>query len=183
MKGCPACNFSFPDSHDVCDFDGTTLVPNSGRALVKASPRPSRLLRFLKSPMLLASLAMLGLFLSAVLVGYYDSNHGVPPIAKNPPSSPSLPVARATAQPPTLTTPSVSSKRSGVRNLNGLPSSASLRRQASASRSMAKLQRTSDHKRVQKPEITRRSDAEDKDPKLVAILKTTWRVLKKPFDF
>ena len=132
MKSCPACNFSFPDSHHVCDFDGATLIPNPERPpVIKPSPRPSRLQRFLKSRMLLASLAMLVLFLGAVLFGLHNSNGELPPIVKEPPSSSSVSVARAPAQSPAQTSKGFS-KRSGVRNLNRLSgsSSASLRREA-----------------------------------------------------
>ena len=189
MKSCPACNFSFPDSHHVCDFDGATLVPDPERPpVIKPSPRPSRFQRFLKSRMLLASLAMLVLFLSAVLFGLHNSNGELPPIVKEPPSPSSVSVARAPAQSPAQTSKGFS-KRSGVRNLNRLSgsSSASLRREALAQRSVAQQQRTADTKRTQKQEIARRRDgqksADEKEPKLTAILKTTWNVLKKPFRF
>ena len=189
MKHCPECNFSFPDFHQVCDFDGTELVADPERpSLINASPRPSRFRRILKSPMLLASLAMLVLFLSAVLIGYYDST--IPPVVKDPPSPPSLSVARDSTQSPALIKTPVPSKQSGIRNLNRSPgsSSASLRRQVAAPRSVARLhQKTSVSKRAQKSEIARRRDdqqsSEEKEPKLTAILKATWNVLKKPFRF
>jgi hypothetical protein len=189
MKHCPECNFSFPDFHHVCDFDGTELVADPERpSLVNASLRPSRFLRILKSPMLLASFAMLVLFLSAVLIGYYDSN--IPPVVEEPPSPPSLSVARDSTPSPALIKTPVPSKRSGIRNLNTSAgsSSASLRRQVAAPHSVARLrQETSISKRAQKAEIARRRNAQpssdERDPKLVAILKTTWNVLKKPFRF
>jgi len=56
-----------------------------------------------------------------------------------------------------------------------------------AQRSVAQQRRIADTKRTQKQEIARRRDgqksADEKDPKLTAILKTTWNVLKKPFRF
>lgn len=189
MKHCPECNFSFPDFHRVCDFDGTELVPDPERpSLVSASPQPSRFRRILRSPTLLTSLAILALFLSAVLIGYFDSTSGPEPIVKEPPSQLSPSVARAPQSRANRT--AVPSKRSGTRKSNTLPgsSSASLRRQVAARQSVAKLhQRTAVGKRAEKSEIVRRRDpqpiSDEKDPKLVAILKTTWSVLKKPFKF
>ena len=85
MKYCPACNFTFSDSNRVCDFDGTELVQEAERQSLMTLPkrlphsRPG-----LKKPMLLTSLAVLGLFLSAVFIGYLESPApSIPAIVKD----------------------------------------------------------------------------------------------------
>ena len=74
MKHCPECNFSFPDFHRVCDFDGTELVQSPERQSLMTVPKHVPHPRLgLKKPMLLTSLAVLGVFLSAVFIGYLES--------------------------------------------------------------------------------------------------------------
>lgn len=176
MKHCPECNFSFPDIHNVCDFDGTELIHDPERpSLAKTSPRPSRSRRFLKSPMFLTTLAMLTLFLSAVLIGYLDSAREIAPIVKEQPAAPSLSVASAPEQ-------------SSIQTKTPLRRKANIQRQTTGTRSLARVRQSSSERyRASKPEIAaqknRRQVSEEKDPKLVAILKTTWNVLKKPFKF
>jgi hypothetical protein len=195
MKHCPACNFSFPDFHRVCDFDGTELIPDPDRpSLVNASLSPTRFRRAFKSPMLLPSLVIVALFSSALLIGYFESATEVSPVVKAQPSpQPSISVARTSEQSQTLVKTPVPAKR---RKLNTLPAfTASLRRQATARRSQARLhQKASIGNGSQKSEIAGRKDAlpgerpptqisDKKQPKLTAILKTTWNVMKKPFKF
>jgi hypothetical protein len=182
MKHCTACNFSFPDSHRVCDFDGTELVLDPGRqsliTVPKRFPRPRPGLR---KPMLVTSLTVLGLFLSAVLIGYLESSApSIPAIVKkqevqNTPRS--LPqVARTTEQlaahKATATPARAVSRR---RNKPALSSTARLR------------QKSVDESRSQNDFIARTRDSKrtssEKSPKIVAVLKTTWKLLKKPFDF
>lgn len=199
MKHCPACNFSFPDFYRVCDFDGTELVPDPERLAlikvpIKAPPRPSRLRRSLKAPMLLTSLAILGLFLSAVLIAHFESATEPVPVVKEQPSPNSSGIANSVAQtseqsPAQIKTPATS-KRGSSTNSDTSPgsSAASARRQATTSRTLARLhQRSSNGSRSRKSEVARRTDAQrisnEKQPKLVAVLKTTWRVLRKPFNF
>ena len=195
MKHCPACNFSFPDFHRVCDFDGTELIPDPDRpSLVNASLSPSRFRRACNSPMLLTSLAIVALFLSALLIGYFESATEVSPVVKTQPTpQPSISIARTSEQDPTLIKTPVPAKR---RNLNALPqSSGSPRRQATARSSQARLnQKTSIGNRPQESDLAGRKDArsgespppqisDKKAPRLTAILKTTWNILKKPFKF
>ena len=70
MKHCPACDFSFPDFHLVCDFDGTELVPDPASIV---EPRPSRLRGVLQSPFFLIAVLGTALLGSALLIGYFDS--------------------------------------------------------------------------------------------------------------
>lgn len=197
MKHCPACNFSFPDFHHVCDFDGTELLPDPERpSLVNAAARPSAFWRILKSPILLATLSLLALILSAVLIGYIESATSlspvVPPVVKAPPSPLPISVARASEQPPAQVKTRVPAKRGSIRTVNKLPrsTSANLRRQghAPAARRLARLHRKmSIETGSPGSESARQSEPQqlsnEKPPKLVAILKTTWHVLKKPFKF
>jgi hypothetical protein len=206
MKHCPACNFSFPDFYRVCDFDGTELVKDSEpRSLVKVkTPRPSRFRQSLKSPVLWAGLLLIAVVSSAFLLAYYNATSLSTSVMRTLPTSASpasaMPDARASDQSPALIKTPVPAKRGSVTGaqasrlqLNTLPRSpsASLRPKATAPRSQARLhQSTSVGNRSRKSEIAGRRDdrrgrqlSDNKEPKLVAILKTTWNVLKKPFKF
>ncbi|HEX5702133.1 MAG TPA: hypothetical protein VFX97_02815 [Pyrinomonadaceae bacterium] len=141
-------------------------------------PRPG-----LKKPMVLTSLAVLGLFLSAVFIGYLESP--APSIAivtdhKSQQSSRAVtPVAKTDGQlahdkstvSPSRIVSSRTVRRS--RNRSATPSTARLHRKSADSSRHAVVARTQDSKRT----------SNEKSPKIVAVLKTTWRVLKKPFDF
>ena len=180
MKHCPACNFSFPDSQGVCDFDGTELVLDpEQQSLMKvkqpsAFPQPS-----LKKPMLLTSLAVLGVFLSAVFIGYLESPAPSIPTVKNqeaqksPPNP--TPVARTAEQLADVKKTTESLKPAVSRNRNKPAVSNARRRQRDAESRLRddELAGTRDSKRT----------STEKSPKIVAVLKTTWKVLKKPFDF
>jgi hypothetical protein len=188
MKHCPACNFSFPDFHQVCDFDGTELVPSPKRpSLVNVSTSPSRFRRIAKSPTLLTSAGILALFLGAVLIGYYVSNGKLPAVVKDP-SSPSVSVARTAEQLPAQIKTPVPPKRHGRNNTLTSSSAPGGPRQAKTQRSVARRQQgISDDRRAQKSETDLRTRpqpvSDEKGPKLIAILKTTWNVMKKPFKF
>ena len=199
MKHCPECNFSFPDFYRVCDFDGTELVPDPERLAlikvpIKAPPRPSRLRRSLKAPMLFTSLAILVLFLSAVLIAHFESATESVPVVKEQPSPNSPGIANSVAQasnqsPAEIKTPATSTG-SNITNSDTSPgsSAASVRRPATTARTLVRVhQRNSVGSRSQKSEVARRTNAQrisnEKQPKLVAVLKTTWRVLTKPFKF
>ena len=202
MKHCPECNFTFPDFHRVCDFDGTELVLDPERqSLMKVNSRHSYLRLGLKKPMLLTSLAVLGLFLSAVFIGYFESPApSIPAIVKDQESRHSsrnlTPIAKRSEQlaedklatAPSRTVSSRIVRRS--RNRSVISSTARLRRKSAADSSrnevIARTQATPlRHSRAARLAWTQDSKrtSNDKSPKIVAILKTTWRVLKKPFDF
>src|SRR6185295_18862515 len=86
------------DAHRVCDFDGTELVPDPKRpSAVSHAARPSLFRLVLKSPMLFASVAILSLFVGAVLIGYYQSTGEVPPVVQDPPSAGAALIKTATA--------------------------------------------------------------------------------------
>lgn len=178
MKHCPACNFTFPDFHRVCDFDGTELVQDSERQSLMTVPK-----RFphsrpgLKKPMLLTSLAVLGLFLSAVFIGYLESPApSIPTIAKNQAeqNSPRVtPVASTTSQSDDVKQKTEPSKRTASRNVRVAASSTARLRRKSATDSRSRnevVAGTRDSKRT----------SSEKSPRIVAALKTTWKVLKKP---
>lgn len=180
MKHCPACNFTFPDFHRVCDFDGTELVTDPERQSLIKVPKsfpPSR--RSLKKPMLLTSLTVLGLFLSAVTIGYLESPApSIPAIVKDQKAQNSprnlAPVERNTGRLAELKKTIEPAKSTVVRRRNNSAVSAARLRQKDVAESRARnnvIARTQDSKRT------------DKSPKIVAVLKTTWKVLKKPFDF
>jgi len=70
MKRCPKCEFTFDDHQECCDFDGAELgvVPELVPSLpVTASPSRVR------SPVTLAGLLLVGVTLSALMIGYHDA--------------------------------------------------------------------------------------------------------------
>jgi hypothetical protein len=79
MKHCPQCEFTFDDREQLCDFDGTelTVVPEMLPSFKSVSFAPaasgSFVRRLVKSRAGLPALALAGVVLSALLVGYYDS--------------------------------------------------------------------------------------------------------------
>jgi hypothetical protein len=79
MKHCPQCEFTFDDQVQFCDFDGTELnvVPELPPSLKSVPFAPassgSSVRRLITSPAGLAALAFAGVALSALLIGYYDS--------------------------------------------------------------------------------------------------------------
>jgi negative regulator of sigma E activity len=183
LKYCPRCNFTFADFHHVCDFDGAQLInapepPSNGS-------RPSLLRRCLKSPVLLASVGLCAVVASAFLIGYFEVVNQTNSIVKTEPA-PALP---ANALPPAPDTQSTAMNQTATVSRGKTQrstSSSSTRRPRTASTTVARLrlQRRSTSKRS---ELARRTElpqpASKKDPILTAMLKTTWRVLKKPFSF
>lgn len=79
MKHCPQCAFTFDDQAQVCDFDGTELspVPEIPPSFKKVSfateSSGSFARRLVTSRAGLAVLALGGVMLSALLIGYFDS--------------------------------------------------------------------------------------------------------------
>src|SRR6476620_2178705 len=100
MKHCPACNFSFSESHFVCDFDLADLVRESeSLALIRLPTRRSFARRFMRSPKTLTALAILGLFVAAVFIGHQQTTLR---------SSPALPAVNVAT--PFLKIPTTESK-------------------------------------------------------------------------
>ena len=183
MKYCPACNSSFPDFQHVCDVDGTGLVSDPRRlALIKLPGRQPSVRRLMTSPKTLTALAILGLFLTAAIIGYQQmisrstrtllaANVATPSLETSPtPSNREL----RTSSPPTVAQSNLAEKA---------PTRA---RRSSAGRLVVKSRR---EKGTEHPsprtEVAHRSESvpPERQPKVVAMLKTTWRVLKRPFSF
>jgi len=231
VKHCPACNFSFPDFHRVCDFDGTDLVPDP-EPLSLVKPPQSRFRRTLQSPLFWGGVLTFAAVSNAFLFALYDAGSQSTPAVKAQPSPasqasigsliPSAPARESTA----LTRKPVLSTRGRSKNLSPplwhahlarvRSSSARQRRQEKTARTPARQQNTSVATQPsravtstkpaplatvsrevlnpsgagtnpQKAEVAQRQEPQptprEKDPKLTAMLKTTWRVLKKPFKF
>jgi hypothetical protein len=180
MKYCPACNFTFPDSHVLCDFDGAELVQDSQQQSLTKVPKRSPHPRFgLKKAMLVTSLAVMGLFVSAVIIGYLKSPiPSIPVIVKNQgrQDAPLQTPVSSTSSPSENVEKTEPLKRTGNRSLRVASSSKPRLRQ----RPVADDRSRNDV--IARTEVPKHSSSE-KSPKVVAILKTTWKVLKKPFDF
>ena len=182
MKHCPACNYKFPDFHLVCDFDGTALVPDRQRlSLIKLPPRRSFFRRYLTAPKTLTALAILGLFFTAVFIAFQQAT-----------SRSTRTLLAANVAPPPLETPA--STASSRERLTSSPSVArsnmaakALRaRRSSPARFVVNSRRAKGNERPSpQTEVAHRSGSvpSERQPKLVAMLKTTWRVLKRPFSF
>jgi hypothetical protein len=218
MKRCPKCDFSFASFHHVCDFDGTDLVDDPSTlpvspgvsALVAATQSP--FLRLVKSPAVLAVLALAGLVSSALLIGYFDAASHPNSIAESQASRDSVaslvPPVQTPAQPPDrVGTQAPSTSRSEISEPKAAKDLSSTREQsATASRTRAPLRSSPSIRNQQsRPEIALQGQPKDKalqkesresalqgdskrnanrkESKLTAKLKTTWNILKKPFKF
>jgi cytoskeletal protein RodZ len=200
MKRCPKCDFSFADFHHVCDFDGAELVDDPERppSQVKASSPRRRFWRVLKSPVFLAGLGLVAVLASALLIGYYDAKNQLNPIARNQPSenssaspvSPPQDSTQSAAQRPAETKAPAASTRALVASnpKRTERSSSKARRQGTASRQLARLHSPGSARKQPNKSLTARQKeskdaADSKEPKLTAMLKTTWHILRKPFRF
>lgn len=180
MKHCPACNFSFPDFHLVCDFDGTELVPDQQRlALIRFHPRRSFIRRFLTSPKTVTALAILGLFFIAAFIAFQQMNsRSTRTLLTATVASPHLEMpATASPREPGAAVPRVARPNQAAR----VPARARL----SAPVRLAVRREKRNEDLSPQTEVAHRSGSASsaKQPKVVAMLKTTWRVLKKPFTF
>lgn len=203
MKRCPKCNFSFPDFHHVCDFDGTDLVDDPQTlpvspgvtALVVATRSPFR--RLVKSPVFLIILLLGCVFSSLLLMVYRDAARRPGSIAKSQ-ASPNPVVSQV---PPAQ----IGASRSEISTPQAEALSSTRERSATAPRSRTRLRRSSNRNQQTRSEIAlqrkakdktlqkeskqnalqrdSKEDANRKDSKLTAALKTTWNILKKPFKF
>ena len=186
MKHCPTCNSSFSDSHHICDFDGTELDADPD-SRINARPRPLRLRQMLRSPKVLTSLAVFALFLVSALIVYVGAPTRSIPVVTNQPWQPLPDLAPVTqdSEPPAtqINTPAKTRDRKNEsKDLTGAKSTA--RWQSTTARSLARVHQTTlNKKRATQSEIARRKNATEESPKVVAVLKATWRFLKKPFKF
>ena len=79
MKHCPQCEFTFDDRQELCDFDGSELrvvpekPPSFKSALLAPAASGLSVRRLVRSRAGLAVLAVAGVALSALLIGYYDA--------------------------------------------------------------------------------------------------------------
>jgi hypothetical protein len=199
MKQCPTCHFTFADFHSVCTFDGTELVPyEKPQSLMKVAQPPPHSRLSLKPSMSLTSVAVLSVFLSAVLIGYLKSPN---------PSIPAVVIQEGDASSVSSTTRASRTKETGAeskriarttrvrgnQNRRVATSKVPLEETRvvvrSPSPTMARPREAPQTSRVYPPNapIARQREVQpasrEKPRKVVAILKTTWKVLKKPFDF
>lgn len=79
MKRCSECEFTFEDHQQFCDFDATELTvvpepfPSFKKVSVPATVLPSLFLRVARSRVSVAVLALAGVMLSALLIGYFEA--------------------------------------------------------------------------------------------------------------
>ena len=210
MKRCPACKFRFPDVHRVCDFDGTRLV---GDPTSRAISYRSRFVSGLTSPVLWASLLGVFVLFTIFATAYLDAARQsaaltqveTPPVeAANPTTaSNETPDQIKTAEPVRRSRIGDLPARRQVRRVMSARRPLHSRQPEFASLPVPELQRPvvatnkihtperllraydghSFARTETAPSTQSRRESADKDPKVVAVLKTTWRVLKWPFRF
>ena len=79
MKRCSQCEFTFEDPQQFCDFDDTELTvvpepfPSFKKVSVPATMLPSPFVRVARSRVSVAVLALAGVMLSALLIGYFEA--------------------------------------------------------------------------------------------------------------
>lgn len=183
LKYCPRCNFTFADFHQVCDFDGAELI--SAPEPPSKSSRPSLLRRYLKSPVLLAAVGLCAVVSSAFLIGYFEVVNQTHSVVKTEPA-PALPATALPSAPDEQTPAANQTAGASQAKIRRSTGSFSTRRQGGAPATVARL-RHQPRNSTNRLEVARRTESQrtenKKDPILTAMLKTTWRVLKKPFSF
>jgi len=202
MKRCPKCNFSFPDFHHVCDFDGAELVDDPKTlpvsrgvsALVAATKSP--FLRLVKSPVFLIVLGLVGVLSSLLLMVYYDATRQPNSFAESPaPRDAQVSTGSGSDRVSEISKPEAAKDLSSTRERSVTASRSRARLRSSPSirnrqsRPETALQRQPKDKALQKEskesalQRDSKENANRKESKLTAALKTTWNILKKPFKF
>jgi len=209
MKRCPKCEFSFADFHVLCDFDGTELVDDPATmslspAVAALAASQSHFPRLLKSPVFLTASALVGLGSSALLIGYYDSPTEPASISETRAIQDSIVGVSPLIQPLTQSATQIETSPLSVRppEINKLraaeDSASKTHRLAAVSRPPDRLTASASVRNQQKrTEVARLKSsarqkesagqresgelAEQKEPKVSALLKTAWHILKKPF--
>jgi hypothetical protein len=181
MKHCPACNFRFPDFHLVCDFDGTELVPERQQlALIKVQRR-LLIPRWLTSPKTVTALAIIGLFFIAAVIAFQQTT------SRSTRTLLAAKVATPRLEPPAITTSRAFSTSSSPVSRSNRTTARSTRAQRSSPVRVVVKSRPEKRNELTSSatEVAHRSETapSEKQPRVVAILKTTWRVLKRPFSF
>jgi len=219
MKRCSECEFTFEDYQQFCDFDGTELTvvpepfPSFKKVSVPVTVLPSLLLRVARSRVSLALLALAGLMLSALLIGYFESGsqpnidiasnaesrNEVISVPQGPSESSDQAKPEEGAKPRFISTqrriiadeesvasakkksPATSTSEGNKRRLEKANRELLTRNQKMGSpkanpESLARNQKGLDGSKSQ-------SSRQRRDSKVVAILKKTGRLLKRPFEF
>lgn len=213
MKLCPQCAFTFEDHLQICDFDGTELsvvpepVPSFKNRSVPATGLPSLFLRVGRSRVFHGALTFVGVMLSALLIGYYDAESRTSiDTASNAESRNDMmnPVSQASSETADQTKPEQFAKPRFISTQRTIradeePSSRAMKLPSTASRTRARFvsatpKREGNSRRYDKgdrelPARKRVTESESesmrrkRDSKVVAILKRTGRILKRPFEF
>jgi hypothetical protein len=133
---------------------------------------------------LLSAVGLCAVVSSAFLIGYYEVVKQTTSIVKTEPA----PTISVPIMPPAPDSQSPAVSQTGVLHEKARRSteSSALRTPRTASATLARI-RPQSRKTLKRVEVAKRTEspqtAGKKDPILTAMLKTTWRVLKKPFSF
>jgi hypothetical protein len=133
---------------------------------------------------LVAAVGLCAVVSSAFLIGYFEVVNQTTSVVKREPAPP-LPAAALPPAPDTQSPAANNTDVASQETARNSTSSSSTRRQRTAFATIARLRRQprSSSKRSEVARRTESPQTSKKDPILTAMLKTTWRVLKKPFTF
>ena len=227
MKRCSQCEFTFEEHQQFCDFDGTELsvvpepFPSFKKITVPVSVVPSIFLRVVRSRVSVAVLALAGVMLSALLIGYFESgsqpnidisakaesrNEAIS-VAQDPSDSsgPAKPeevaksrftstqltikadeksVASSKKKSPSTSKPEGTKRRFEKANRELLARNQKIGSQKANQKMGSQKANTESVARNQKtPDGSKSQGSKRGDSKVVAILKKTGRILKRPFEF
>jgi hypothetical protein len=191
LKYCPSCNFTFPDFHHVCDFDGTELIGDPERpSLPSGSSRRSLLRRFLESSSFLAAVGLTAVIATALWIGYLDVVNQTKSMGKTQPSPSPYNQEVTVATNSSSSQPAATPARAAHNHLRAArgpaPASSNVPKARPQSAS-ARVPRGLSQPAANGSEVAQRVSPPDtpheKQPLFTAMLKTTWRVLKRPLRF
>ena len=157
------------------------------RPSLEKPERWARTRRLLRSPVLLAAAGLIVVVSSAFLIGYYDVINQTKPtvITEKAPTEtePVAPGAEGSNQSPAITNTDVAATPDDIRPRKKTPKSLSALAKLCSPASANRSRRRTNSKLEVARQTNRQEGSREKDPILTAMLKTTWRVLKKPFRF
>ena len=193
MKRCPECHFTFEDYEERCDFDGSELTAFAESSGPRLAPPLPFYIRMLRSPYGLAALALVGLVISSLVIGYFDS------------SRPENTETAKQSSPVSLVTPAPARTKKGRTQAKRLRPTKNLRFKFTAVRSrkarhqrsataratpVRRNQRTAAARSPVRPPlaasghvVANRNPPKKDDSKVTAILKKSGSVLKKTVSF
>ena len=225
MKRCSQCEFTFEDLQRFCDFDGTELTvvpepfPSFKKVSVPATVFPSLFLHVARSRVSVAVLALAGVMMSALLIGYFEAgsqpNIAIASNAESRNEAISVPqgpsessgqapeevaksrfistqrtinadeksVASSKKKSPSASKPEGTKRRFEKANRELLTRNQKIGSQKANQKIASQANSESVARNQKVPDGGKSQSSKRGDSKVVAILKKTGRILKRPFEF